>query len=52
MTLKEIHDACWCHGTSVIEFESGALAYASCDPEGNGPGCLFAVDSESNDIYV
>lgn len=29
------------NNTAVLEFSDGSIIYASCDPEGNGPGSLF-----------
>lgn len=29
------------NNTAVLEFNDGSKIYASCDPEGNGPGSLF-----------
>lgn len=31
--------------TVVLELDNGTLLYPSQDPEGNGPGALFGVDS-------
>lgn len=36
----------------VIVFEDGSKIYASCDPEGNGPGCLFGVTKNKEQIII
>ena len=41
------------HGRpTVLEFGDGSKIYASQDPEGNGPGALFGVTSEVQNIYI
>jgi hypothetical protein len=37
---------------SALEFTDGSLLYASCDPEGNGPGALFGTTSSGDTIWV
>lgn len=34
----------------VVELENGAKLYASRDPEGNGPGAMFAVDEKGKQL--
>lgn len=36
----------------AIIFEDGSKIYASSDPEGNGPGCLFGVTKGGEQIIV
>ena len=36
---------------AVVELDGGLLLYASRDPEGNGPGCLFCV-LDGQTVYV
>jgi len=36
---------------AVVELKGGSLLYASSDPEGNGPGCLFGVQ-DGQAVYV
>jgi hypothetical protein len=49
MTAKEMRKEYWT-GTRpiVIELVDGTIIYPSQDSEGNGPGCMFGVDSEGN----
>lgn len=40
---------------AVLVLEGGDTVFASCDPEGNGPGCMYGTYREGNkvkDIYV
>jgi hypothetical protein len=38
---------------AAIVFNDGTIVFASMDPEGNGPGCLFGQDSDGeNAFYV
>jgi hypothetical protein len=36
----------------VIELSTGAIIYPSQDPEGNGPGMLFAKDKVGEQYYL
>lgn len=36
----------------VIEMEDGTKIFPSCDPEGNGHGCLFAETVKGESFYV
>lgn len=38
--------------TSVIILSDGGKIYASCDPEGNGPGCLYGQTNDGQQIYI
>ena len=37
---------------AAFEFTDDSLLYASCDPEGNGPGALFGVSSQGQTVWV
>lgn len=37
---------------AALEFADGSLIYASCDPEGNGPGALFGTTPDGQTIWV
>lgn len=41
--LNEGWDDIRWNNTAVLEFSDGSIVYASCDPEGNGPGSLFGT---------
>ena len=41
----------WDNPTTCIEFENGAIIYASRDEEGNGPGALFGRSGDHS-FYV
>jgi hypothetical protein len=45
LTQDEANEEGWddirWNNTAVIEFNDGSKIYASCDPEGNGPGSIF-----------
>lgn len=36
----------------VIVLSDGGKIYASSDPEGNGPGCLFGVTKRGEEITI
>ena len=42
----------WREKSLVIEFTDGSKIYAASDEEGNGPGCLFGIDHEGENVYV
>lgn len=54
MTSKEIDAEYWDEDRYslpvVVELENGAKLYASRDPEGNGPGAMFAVDEKGKQL--
>lgn len=56
MTIDELTNECWEDDRSgypvVLEFSDGSKIYASSDPEGNGPGCLFGVTKDGEEITV
>ena len=57
MTPTEIEKEGWGFyryiNTAVMELDDGNIIYASADPEGNGPGCLFGyLISEDTGIYI
>lgn len=45
MTPEEAIELAWdpSDRPAVIELDDGTLMFASCDPEGNGPGALFVL---------
>jgi hypothetical protein len=51
MTKKEMNAEGWDEKTEAIQFDDGSIVYASRDPEGNGPGCLFGVNKKER-FYV
>lgn len=57
MTDEEMEAEGWDHYGSlsapeIIIFEDGSKLYPSCDPEGNGPGCLFGMGPDGTPVYV
>lgn len=50
MTDAELKHEGWNHyhgkTPTIIVFEDGTKIYPSKDPEGNGPGALFGIDSD------
>lgn len=56
MTKGELLDEGWDEGFGdfpvAIVFEDGSKIYASCDPEGNGPGCLFGLTKNQEQIII
>ncbi len=38
--------------TAVLVLSDGSELYASCDPEGNGPGCMFGVDDKGRSVRL
>lgn len=36
----------------ALEFSDGSIIYASCDPEGNAPGCLYGKKKDGVMFYV
>lgn len=56
MTIDELTNECWddcsSHYAVVLEFEDGSKIYASSDPEGNSPGCLFGVTKDGEEITI
>lgn len=54
MTARELQAEGWDGGNKprVIEFTDGSTVYASCDPEGNGPGCLYGKMADGETVYV
>lgn len=36
----------------ALLLEDGSLVYASCDPEGNGPGMLFGTTYQEESVYI
>lgn len=54
MTKKEAETEYWeghVGRTIVIELDNGMILYASSDPEGNGPGCMYG-SYEGDGFYV
>lgn len=51
MTREEMEEEGWDYrgDCTVLIFSDGSRAYASEDPEGNGPGALFGFDAESGE---
>lgn len=52
MTDEEMETEGWNPNTThtrpaAIEFDDGAVVYASTDPEGNGPGALFGMRGDT-----
>jgi hypothetical protein len=54
LTEDELVREGWQTGRPVmaLEFTDGSLVYASCDPEGYGPGALFARDTRGETLWV
>lgn len=52
MTKKEMKTEGWSSHATVIVFEDGSKVFASCDEEGNGPGCLFGMDEKGKGFYL
>lgn len=56
MTEDELQIECWDESAHdfpvVIVFEDGSKIYASADPEGNGPGCIFGITKDNESIIV
>jgi hypothetical protein len=56
MTNVELEAEGWESGYGdfavAIIFEDGSKIYASQDPEGNGPGCLFGLTKNNESIIV
>ena len=56
MTKDELADEAWelSYGgfPVVIEFSDGSKIYASSDPEGNDPGCLFGMTKDGEALIV
>ena len=54
MTGKEIKAQGWYGSNSpqTIVFDDGSIVFASCDPEGNDAGCLFAINGKGESVYV
>jgi hypothetical protein len=56
MTLDECEAESWHCAPSVrppvIVFDDDTKIYPTADPEGNGPGALFGVDSNGDFIVV
>jgi len=50
--LNEGWDDIRWNNTAVLEFSDGSKVYASCDPEGNGPGSLFGITKTGNAISI
>jgi len=51
MTRQELAAEGWGperHPPAVLELDDGTRLYASRDPEGNGPGCLFGRDEHAH----
>jgi hypothetical protein len=50
MTDEELEREGWHthagQSTVVLELESGVKLYPAADPEGNGPGALFGIDTD------
>lgn len=53
MTKQEMLREGWTglEAATVIVFENGVHIFASRDPEGNGPGCLFGYDTHENRAF-
>lgn len=57
LTTDELEHNGWSAGARAgdrpyaIELSDGTLLYASSDPEGNGPGCMFGSDGDG-DFYL
>lgn len=55
LTQKEADEEGWdditWNNTAVLEFSDGSKIYASCDPEGNGPGSLFGA-LKNNEMFM
>lgn len=56
MTKDELYNECWGEAYGgfpvVLEFNDGSKIYASSDPEGNGPGCIFGITKHGEEITV
>lgn len=56
MTTAESESEGWCDGhydrAVVVVLDDGSLLYASCDPEGNGPGCMYGKTGKGEAFYV
>lgn len=50
--LNEGWDDIRWNNTAVLEFNDGSKVYASCDPEGNGPGSLFGSLKDGQMITI
>ena len=45
LTREEMDEECWDGSApACLVLDNGTLIFPSHDPEGNGPGCLFARD--------
>lgn len=51
MTKKERDAEGWDSGSTAIEFDCGAVLYASCDEEGNNHGEIFGYDKKSGQRF-
>ena len=56
MNDSELEEEGWENGWGdypvVIVFNDGSKIYASQDPEGNGPGCIFGFTSDGTSVMV
>jgi hypothetical protein len=56
MTEAEMQAEGWESGygpnPTVIVFSNGFKVYPARDGEGNGPGCMFGVNTEGKNLYI
>ena len=53
MSKEEMVREGWDRGSALaLELENGTIIFASCDPESNGPGELFAHDAKGRQFSV
>lgn len=53
MTQSEMNTEGWSGvRPTVLELDNGDILYASCDEEGNGPGCMFGTDKKGQGFIV
>lgn len=55
ITSEECHREGWpdrrAEGVPVLELEDGRILYPSADPEGNSPGALFGLDTDTDEAF-
>ena len=52
LSPEELDAEGWDHPGVVLELGDGTIVYPSRDPEGNGPGVLFAIDPDGAPVHV
>lgn len=52
MTTEEMEQEGWDRPAVILEMVEGGKIYASQDEEGNGPGTLFGIDRNGEQIYI